>query len=291
MSDEYFLDPRLVRQSFDAASATFDANAAVHGEIRKRLLERLDLVRLAPKVVVDLGAGTGAGSRALKQRYRSAQVVAIDLSTRMLHVAGRQQALLRRFPRVAADARRLPIRDASADLVFSNLMLQWCNEPDAVFMETRRILRPNGLFIFTTLGPDTLRELREAWRHIDTRPHVHRFIDMHDLGDALLRTGFSEPVMDTERLTVTYATLDDLRRELKGSGSRNICAGRGSGLASMQRLEALRVSAESARTAGVLAFALEVVYGHAWLGQPRVGATSGGEIRVPVGAIGRRRFT
>jgi malonyl-CoA O-methyltransferase len=291
VSDEYFLDPRLVRRSFDAASATFDANAIVHGEIRKRLLERLDPVRLAPGVVVDLGAGTGAGSRALKQRYRAAQVIAIDLSMGMLQEAAKQQRLLRRFPRIVADARHLPLRAGSIDLVFSNLMLQWCNEPDAVFAEARRILRPNGLFIFTTLGPDTLRELRVAWRQVDRRPHVHRFIDMHDLGDALLRAGFSEPVMDTERLTVTYATLDALRHELKGSGSRNICAGRSAGLTGRRQHETLQASAEVVRTSGTLAFALEVVYGHAWLGQPRASVATDGETRVPVAAIRRRSFT
>jgi len=291
VSDEYFLDPRLVRRSFDAASRTFDANAVVHGEIRKRLLERLDPVRLSPRIVVDLGAGTGAGSLELKQRYRPAQVIAIDLSPRMLQEATKRQGLLRRFPRIVADARCLPLRDASTDLVFSNLMLQWCNEPDSVFAESRRILRPNGLFTFTTLGPDTLKELRAAWRQIDDRPHVHRFIDMHDLGDALLRAGFSEPVMDTERLTVTYATFDALRRELKRSGSRNVCAGRRTGLAGRARLESLRATAELTRSPGALTFALEVVYGHAWLGQPRGTIPSKSEVRVPVGAIRGRRIT
>ena len=206
----------------------------------------------------------------------------------MLHEAAGQQSLFRRFARVVADAGRLPLPAACVGLAFSNLMLQWCNEPDRVFAEVRRVLRPHGLFTFTTLGPDTLKELRAAWRHIDARPHVHRFIDMHDLGDALLRAGFSEPVMDTERLTVTYATLEALQSELKRSGSHNVCAGRRRVLTGKRRLEALRTSLESSRRADSLAFSVEVVYGHAWVGERRQQASSGGEVRIPVRGIPRR---
>ncbi len=139
----------------------------------------------------------------------------------MLVEADRQQSWLRKFHRIAADAHRLPIKDGSAQLVFSNLMLEWSHDPDAVFQEIRRVLQPGGLLTFATLGPDTLRELRDGWRKIDAHPHVHRFIDMHDLGDALMRAGLAEPVMDTERLTVTYPHLDALLQELTAMGSSN----------------------------------------------------------------------
>ncbi|HMN44687.1 MAG TPA: malonyl-ACP O-methyltransferase BioC [Povalibacter sp.] len=285
--DEYFLDPRLIRRAFDAAAATFDSAAVVHAEIRTRLLERLDVVRLDPSLIVDLGAGTGHGSRALQDRYPRSQVLAIDLSTRMLVEARRQQRWLRRFRRTAADAARLPLRDAGVDMVFSNLMLQWCNDPDAIFRETRRVLRPGALLTFASLGPDSLRELRRAWAATDAHVHVHRFIDMHDLGDALMRAGFAEPVMDTERLTITYPTVDALHRELQDSGSANHATGRPRGLSGRAARERFAQNIEAARVDGVFPVTLEVVYGHAWAGTSHK-ARDRGEFRVGVEAIGRR---
>lgn len=287
--DPFLLDPRAIRRSFDSASGGFDAAAAVHAEIRARLLERLDVVRIDPAVVVDLGAGTGHASRALKDRYSSAQVVAADFAPRMLVQAAKQQRLLRRFVRVATDAHQLALRSGSVDMVFSNLMLQWSHDPDAVFREVRRVLKPNGLLTFTTLGPDTLRELRAAWSKIDTYIHVHRFIDMHDLGDALLRAGFAEPVMDTERLTITYPNLDGLLQELICSGSHNLALGRRHGLTARSALTALGQNYEELRSDGTLPVSLEVVYGHAWTGQgERPAKGGGGEVRVPVASVRRR---
>jgi malonyl-CoA O-methyltransferase len=290
-SDPFLLDPRAVRRSFDAASASFDATAAVHAEVRTRLLERLDVVRMDPAVVVDLGAGTGQASRALKTRYKSAHVVAVDVAPQMLMQAAKQQRLLRRFARVATDAHQLALRAGSVDMVFSNLMLHWSHDPDAVFREVRRVLKPNGLLTFTTLGPDTLRELRSAWSRIDTYTHVHRFIDMHDLGDALLRAGFAEPVMDTERLTVTYPSLDGFMHELIRSGSRNVALGRRRGLTGRAAMAALGESYEELRRDGSLPVSLEVVYGQAWVGQERPRQSADGEVRVPVSNLRRRGTT
>jgi malonyl-CoA O-methyltransferase len=287
VSDEFALYPQLVRRSFDSVSATFDANSTVHGVIRAQLLERLDVVRMEPAVIVDLGAGTAHASRALKDRYRSAQVIAADIAPQMLAQAAKQQRLLRRFDRVATDAHRLALRSASVDMVFSNLMLQWSHDPDAVFSEVRRVLKPNGLFTFTALGPDSLRELRSAWSRIDTYTHVHRFIDMHDLGDALLRAGFAEPVMDTQRLTVTYPTLDAFLSELAGSGSRNVAQGRRHGLTAPVALGTLRKSYEQLRREGTLPVSLEIVFGHAWTGH-LARTVSSGEVRVPIANLGRR---
>ncbi|MBB6093111.1 malonyl-CoA O-methyltransferase [Povalibacter uvarum] len=287
--DEFFLDPRAVRRAFDAAAKTFDAAAVVHAEIRSRLIERLDVVRLDPSVVLDLGAATGQGSRALKDRYPRARVVAVDLSTAMLREARKKQRLFRRFQRVAADAARLPLARESADLVFSNLMLQWCNDPDAIFRESRRVLRPNGLLTFASLGPDSLRELRGAWAAVDERTHVHRFIDMHDLGDALVRTGFAEPVMDTERLTITYSNVETLFGELRRTGSTNQAQGRPRHLTGRSAGQRLREACDRALVENVLPVTLEIVYGHAWAGQTRRGGASDrGETRVPVTSIGRR---
>lgn len=289
MPDEFYLDPARVRRSFERAARGYDAAGVVPAEIRNRLLERLDLVRLQPKVVLDLGAGTGHASKALKHRYRGAEVVALDLAPAMLVEAHRQQAWLRRFHRAAADAHRLPIKDGCAQLVFSNLMLEWCHDPDAVFQEIRRVLQPGGLLTFATLGPDTLRELREGWRKIDSHPHVHRFIDMHDLGDALIRAGLAEPVMDTERLTVTYPDLDALLKELAASGSSNLAHGRTRRLTPKGHLQSLRQVVRPATEAGALPVSVEVVYGHAWAGELRAKPRVGDEIRIPVSTLTRTR--
>jgi malonyl-CoA O-methyltransferase len=287
MPDEFHLDPAQVRRSFDKAARTYDQAAAVATEIRNRLLERLDIVRLQPKAILDLGAGTGHSSKELRHRYRGAEVIALDLSPGMLAQAERRQAWLRRFDPVIADAHRLPLKDASVELVFSNLMLEWCHDPDAVFQEIRRVLKPGGLLTFTTLGPDTLRELREGWRKIDPYTRVHRFIDMHDLGDALMRAGLAEPVMDTERLTVTYPDLDALMRELTASGSSNVALGRPRGLTAKGRIQALREAVRREPPAGALPVSVEVVYGHAWAGEVRRPQRVGGEIRIPISSLKR----
>ena len=287
MPDEFHLAPAAVRRSFNKAARTYDAAAVVPAEIRNRLLERLDIVKLQPQVVLDLGAGTGHASKALKHRYKGAEVIALDLSPGMLTEADKRQSWLRRFHRVAADAHRLPLKDASVELVFSNLMLEWSHDPDAVFQEIRRVLKPGGLLTFATLGPDTLRELREAWRKVDTYTHIHRFIDMHDLGDALVRAGLAEPVMDAERLTVTYPDLDSLLKELTASGSTNVAGGRARGLTTKSRLAALRQAATGALKQGALPISVEVVYGHAWAGQLRKTRLPAGEVRIPVSSLKR----
>jgi malonyl-CoA O-methyltransferase len=289
MSDEFFLDPRIVRRSFDRAARTYDAAAAVQREIRARLLERLDIVRLAPATVLDLGAGTGHASRELKRRYSSAKVIAADLSLSMLRESARQQSLLRRFAPVCADAHRLPLRSGSLDLVLSNLLLEWCHDPDAVFAEVARVLRPQGLFTFTTVGPDTLKELRELWRGVDGATHVHRFIDMHDFGDALLRAGFAEPVMDTERLTVTYPSLDALLGEIRGSGARNVAQGRARGLTGRARGAAVLARSEALTRNGSLSISVEVIHGHAWAPTERKSRRAGDEVLVPIEALRSRR--
>jgi len=288
-TSDFFLDARFVRRAFDTASAGFDKHAVVHGEIRTRLLERLDVVRIEPTSVLDLGAGTGLATRELKRRYRNAQVTALDLSPGMLGQAGKQSSFFHRFARVAGDVQRLPFADASFDLVFSNLMLQWVGNPDAAITEARRVLKPEGLFTFTSLGPDSLRELRQAWSAADAREHVHAFIDMHDLGDALMRAGFAEPVMDTERLTVTYNDWPTLRSELQGTGSANLAYGRSRGLTGKAAVNRAQAAFAALRANNVFPVSLEVVYGHAWAGALRKRRSTGGEVNIPLAnLIGRR---
>ena len=229
----------LARRSFESAAAAYDQAAALQQEVGQRLLQRLDLVKIQPDRILDLGSGTGQCLPDLLARYKKAQVVALDIALPMLWRARKRGRWLRKPRCVCADAERLPFADSSFDLVFSNLMLQWCVELEVVFTELQRVLRPGGLLLFTSFGPDTLRELRGSWQQVDGYSHVNAFADMHDVGDALLRTRFADPVMDVERLTVTYADVWKLMRELKQIGAHNVTAGRPrrlTGKARMQRL-------------------------------------------------------
>ena len=279
-----------VRRAFGRAAATYDAAAELQRRVRDELLSRLDYVKLEPAAVLDLGAGTGHAALALKRRYPASTVLAVDLAESMLREARRRQTLFRRFQRVCADAAALPLRSASVELVFSSLMLQWCDVPDGVFAECRRVLRPGGLLSFTTFGPDTLVELRRAWAAADDGVHVSRFLDMHDVGDALVRAGFAEPVMDVDRVTLTYAEVRDLMRDLKAIGAHNAASGRRRGLTGRSTFARVVDAYERERRDGRLPATYEVVYGHAWA--PAVDgrrADSSGEVRVPIHSIGRRR--
>jgi len=286
------LDHDVVRDSFSRAAASYDAAAVLQAQVRNELLDRLDLVKLEPEVVVDLGAGTGHATLELKRRYRGSRVVAADLAEGMLREAGRRQTLLRRFDRVGADAAALPFRDGSVDLIFSSLMLQWCPDPDAVLRECRRVLKPGGLLTFTTLGPDTLVELRRAWLAADaSHPHVNTFLDMHDLGDALVRAGLAEPVMDVERCTLTYDEVRGLMRDLKAIGAHNAATDRPKGLTGKRTLGRMIEAYETFRRAdGRLPATYEVVFGQAWgpVGPVRTKMAGMGETLIPVGNIGRR---
>jgi malonyl-CoA O-methyltransferase len=286
--DRFVLDSAQVRRSFDRASAEYDRAAILQADVRARLLARLEYVKLTPALIVDAGCGTGHASRALKRLYRRARVIALDIAPGMLHAAGRQRGWFRRFDRVRADAAHLPFADGSVDLVFSNLMLQWCNDPDALFAEFRRVLKPHGVLSFSTFGPDTLKELRAAWASVDDYTHVNRFIDMHDLGDALLRARLAEPVLDVENFTLTYGDVLALMRDLKAIGAHNVTAGRPAGLTGRGKLQAMTAAYEQRRTDGRLPATYEVVYGQAWgqaTEQPRPTA---GEVRISASAIGHR---
>jgi malonyl-CoA O-methyltransferase len=288
--ESFAIEQAEVRRSFDRAAARYDESAVLQAEVRAQLLGRLDYVTLAPAVVLDVGCGTGHSARALKERYPRAQVVALDLSEGMLHEARQRQSWRRKFARVCGDAMRLPLASASVDLVFSSLTLQWCTDLDAAFAEFRRVLRPRGLVNFTTFGPDTLVELREAWAQADGHRHVSEFADMHDLGDGLLRTGLAEPVMDVERFTLTYRDVFGLMRDLKAIGAHNAAASRPRGLTGRARLAVMQSAYEARRRDGVLPATYEVVFGQAWgpAGEPRRSRRSG-EFILPAGAIGRRQ--
>lgn len=283
------LDDARVRASFDRASSAYEKSAVLQARVGEELLERLDFFRLSPDVVVDLGCGTGRVAGELKRRFRRAQVVALDLAPGMLREARRHMTFFRRFDRVCADVRRLPFGDATVDVATSNLMLQWCDDLDSAFREVRRVLKPDGLFVFTTFGPDTLRELRAAWAAVDGYSHVNAFIDMHDIGDALVRAGLTEPVLDVERFTLTYQDVLSLMRDLKVIGAHNVTAGRARGLMGRGALRRLGAAYEPARRSGVLPATYEVVYGAAWgSAGKRAEPVVEGEVRISPTAIHRR---
>ncbi|TVQ69760.1 MAG: malonyl-[acyl-carrier protein] O-methyltransferase BioC [Chromatiaceae bacterium] len=261
----YRLDKRRVRATFDQAAASYDEAAVLQREVCSRLLERLQWVKLNPLRVLDAGAGTGQGAHGLRRLYKGSRVVALDLSPAMLRLTAKGAGWWRKPGLVCADVESLPFADASFDLIFSSLTVQWCNDLDRALAECRRVLSPQGLLMFTTLGPDTLVELRRAWEAVDGRAHVNAFMDMHDIGDALVRAGFADPVMDVERMTVTYPDVRGLMRDLKAIGATNALSGRGRGLTSPGRLRALEKAYEEYRQEGLLPASYEVVYGHAWV--------------------------
>lgn len=297
MADDYRVDKRRVRRSFDRAAQGYAGVAVLQREVGRRLMERLELVRIAPASVLDAGAGTGELSARLARRYRGAHTVLLDLSAAMLAAARRRGSLLERWRGrrsfVCADAERLPLAAGCVDLIVSNLMLQWCNDLEGALREFRRVLRPGGLLMFTTLGPDTLRELRASWRAVDGHVHVNAFIDMHDIGDALLRAGFADPVMDREDMVLTYEGVPALMRELKALGAHNSTGGRPRGLTGRGRLAGMIAAYEAFRQDGRLPATYEVIHGHCWA--PAAGQATraaGGEVKVPlprVEAGGKRK--
>jgi malonyl-CoA O-methyltransferase len=269
MSDEFSLDRSVVGRAFDRASGRYEAAAALQADVRLQLLERLDELRVTAQaqVVLDIGAGTGVATAALRTRFRKARVIAVDIAPGMLQQARRHQKLFRRFDRVLADAALLPFAPQSVDVVFSSLMLQWFDDPALVFAEVTRVLRPGGLLVFSTFGPETLRELRSAWHAADPDGvHVNRFLDMHDLGSALQRTGFAEPVLDVDRHRLHYADALTLLRELRAIGAHNVNAGRPRQLTGRQRFGTMIAAYEQLRETSGLPATWEVVYGIAWAG-------------------------
>jgi malonyl-CoA O-methyltransferase len=284
----FSLDRRQLRRNLDRAAEHYDGAALLHQEVCRRLLERLDLVRLAPGNILDAGAGTGQAAEDLSRRYRRARVCALDLSEPMLARARGRQGLLRKFYRVCADLDRLPLKKDSQDLVISSLALHWCPDLNRTLGEFARVLKPGGLLSFASFGPDTLTELRQAWARVDRDDHVNPFIDMHDVGDALLRAGFSDPVLDVEHITVRYPDLDRLVADLRATGETNAAGGRPRGLTTPSRRQALVEAYEEFRDYQGLPATCEIVYAHAWGSEPAQRTGAAGETFIPLESLNRR---
>ena len=275
-------DQNRVRRAFDRAADDYQQFAVLQNEVCKRLLEKLAIVKISPQMILDAGTGTGYAVPSLYARYKKAQIVTLDLSENMLRKADQQGSFLRSPHAVCADIEKLPFADNSFDLVFSSLSMQWCNDLNAAFVEAKRVLKPGGLYVFTTFGPDTLKELRYSWSKVDTGNHVNQFVDMHDIGDALLQDGFAEPVMEAEMLTLTYDSVDGLMHDLKAIGANVTVAASASetggdvakgqpakgqvakGLGGKSILQSVRQNYEKFRQDNLLPATYEVIYGHAW---------------------------
>ncbi len=281
------LDARAVQRNHERASAGYDAVAVLAAELREQMIERLGWIAFEPDTVLDLGCGTGHAAVALGHRWPKARVVAVDFAPGMLREAARHD-VAGRSERLCADALAVPLPAASVDLLFANLLLPWCEDLDALFAEVARLLRPRGLFTFTTLGPDTLAELREAWRDADAGPHVHPFTDMHDIGDGLIRAGLVEPVLDVSRYRLTYPDLRTLMHELKAAGAQNAAADRRRTLTGRGRMRAIERAYERYRRDGVLPASCEVIFGQAWGAVETAKGERDGEFSFPVSNIGRR---
>jgi malonyl-CoA O-methyltransferase len=262
--DDRHADARHIRRVFSRAARSYDAAAHLARRIGSELVGRLDVVRLQPKTVIDIGTGTGHCARLLEARYRRARVIGIDSAAAMTREAAAQRRWRSRQRYLVAAAERLPMADATAQLAVSNLALMW-SDCRQVFPELHRVLAPGGLLMFTTLGPDTLQELRAAWQTVDSMPHTHPFLDMHILGDALIESGFAEPVMDVERVVVTYPSHNAALSELKRCGWQNVSPQRRWTLTGRNRFEGFVRAYESYCGAdGRWPLTFEVVYGHAW---------------------------
>jgi malonyl-CoA O-methyltransferase len=263
------IDRSAVRRRFSRAASSYARAARLEAEVGTRMLERLDYVTIAPRRVLDAGCGPGRDAVALARRYRGTQVIGLDCAFAMLRPGGARAIASRLFGRrgfvpVCGDLERLPLAGAAAGLVWSNMALHWVGDPLAALREFHRVLEVEGLLMFSTLGPDTLAELRAA----AGEARVHRFADMHDLGDMLVASGFSAPVMDMERITLEYASPEGLLADLRASGQTCALEARRRGLAGKSFLAALKSGLEHRRRGARIPATYEVVYGHAWKGRP-----------------------
>jgi malonyl-CoA O-methyltransferase len=269
--NEFLIDKRQMRRAFNRAARDYDATAVLQREVCARMLERLEYIKLQPLRILDAGSGTGWGTRRLAQRYPAAQMIALDIASGMLQTArGRSGWWQKLFGgtkqmHVCGDIEALPLAGNSVEMVWSNLAVQWCNDLPATFVELHRVLKVDGLLMFSTFGPDTLKELRRAFHGVDQHNHLNRFTDMHDIGDMLVHSGFAEPVMDMERIILTFETPQRLLQELRGLG-RNLHPLRFAGL----RGRRWHAQLQQALADAPLQLTFEVIYGHAFKPPPRL---------------------
>ena len=294
---EYRPNKQQVTQSFAAAAASYDKVAVLQRQTADELLDRLSFVKLQPSLILDLGTGTGRNLALLHQRYPNARLLAMDIAMGMLQQAKKRfrhdLGLRRWLPGATAlglftgDAEQIPLADNSVDLVFANLSLQWC-EPRQVFKEIQRVLAPGGLLVYTSLGPETLTELRQAWATVDDYPHVNVFYDVLDIGNAMTAAGLQDCVLDVEPYTLQYPDAMMIMRDLKTLGAHNVNDGRRRGLTGKRALKQVIAAYEGFRQHKQLPVSYEVIFGHAWKLPSAMSVADDGSVRIPLGEIKRR---
>ena len=255
-----------IRNTFNGAASNYDDNAFLQNEIANRLAEKLKVISIKPQTIIDLGSGTGLLSNKTAEIFPNANLICVDFA---------QQSLLENPQnlKVCANAYELPFASNSVDFIVSNLMMQWCPDLKALFNECFRVLKPEGLILFTTFGPDTLKELKRSWSAVDSSAHVNNFIDMHDIGDQMLQSGFQSPIMEMENITLTYEKVLDLMHDLKSIGAQNV-GSRSKALTGKTKFKKMIEMYESYRSDGKLPATYEVIYGHAWKNENKLGAIS-----------------
>lgn len=292
------LNKRRIRSDFSAAADSYDAAAVVQQEICNRAMERLQMLKLKPQTILDIGSGTGKSVWDLQTHFPESRVIASDIAMPMLVRTNQKQ----KVPTVCCDAEQLPIADKSIDLIFSTSTLQWCENLNQVFIECSRVLRDEGVLVFSTFGPDTLKELRHSWAQVDQQNHVHGFIDMHHIGDLLLANQYSDPVVDMELITLEYQQTRQLLQDLKATGSRGkfMADQRQSpkyahdtvdnesvrGLMGKNKFRQFELAYEGYRQEnGLLPASYEVIYGYARKQIRKEGEATDGEVRIAVNQI------
>lgn len=270
-------DRRQLRRSFGRAASRYTEAAALQREVEARLLDQLAyLDDRQPQRILDLGSGPGRAAGAMKKRWPKADVIAVDAALPMLREVPRHTRFWRPVRRVNADVSKLPFADQSTDLIFSSLCLQWLDDLPAVLSEFRRVLRPGGLLLFSTFGPETLSELRDAYLASGETPPLSPFAAIQQVGDALLAAGFKDPVLDRDRYTLTYPDLRTLMHELRAIGAGDARADRRRGLGGRARLQRVTANYENLRRDGVLPSTWEVITAQAWGPAPGAPRRDGG---------------
>lgn len=277
--------PRLrqdrVRCAFDRVAPAFATNDFLYREMARRMAERLEMVRITPTRILDAGCGLGADRLSLQKRYPTAAWVGVDQSAQMLQLgrASEQaaQGFMRRLfhsgrrsqsARIAANMGQLPVAGQSIDLIWSNAAVHWLDNIPEAFKEFNRVLSVGGLLMFSTFGPDTLKQLRDAIRFVSGAARIHDLTDMHDVGDMLVHGGFSDPVMDMETLTLTYADPWQALRELQRAGSVSANPAGARGLTTRQFWNEVLAHWQK-DDEGRYPLTFELVQGHAWKMAPR----------------------
>ncbi len=263
------LNAKHIRRRFERAADSFDGADFVHAATREGLFARIEPLLVDAKVVVDLGTATGSAIRTLEKRFKPARVIAVDVAHNMLQKAKAKKTWLSRAAYAQTSAGALPLANESVDVIFSNLLLPWLDDPTPVFSEVARVLRKGGVFAFATLGPDSLQEIRRAWAAVDDYSHVNRFADMHDLGDGLVNAGLRDPVLDVDRLSVNYESCDRLFADLTSVGARNTLHQRASAFTGKERFAGMVAALNNAAASGKVELDLELVYGHCWGAGPK----------------------